>query len=68
MPIATLSTDIGTNDYLSGAIKGQLLTANSTLNIVDITHHYHHPIINRQLISVAMLINIFRLNFTYSYC
>jgi S-adenosylmethionine hydrolase len=38
MPIATLSTDIGTNDYLSGAIKGQLLTANPTLNIVDITH------------------------------
>jgi S-adenosylmethionine hydrolase len=38
MPIVTLSTDIGTNDYLSGAIKGQLLTANSALNIVDITH------------------------------
>jgi S-adenosylmethionine hydrolase len=38
MPIATLSTDIGTNDYLSGAIKGQLLTANPALNIVDITH------------------------------
>jgi S-adenosylmethionine hydrolase len=38
MPIATLSTDIGTNDYLSGAIKGQLLTVNPTLNIVDITH------------------------------
>jgi len=38
MPIATLSTDIGPNDYLSGAIKGQLLTANPALNIVDITH------------------------------
>lgn len=38
MPIATLSTDIGTNDYLSGAIKGQLLTANPVLNIVDVTH------------------------------
>jgi len=38
MPIATLSTDIGTNDYLSGAIKGQLLTANPALNIIDITH------------------------------
>src|SRR4051794_18833016 len=38
MPIATLSTDIGTNDYLTGAIKGQLLTANPALNIVDITH------------------------------
>jgi S-adenosylmethionine hydrolase len=38
MPIATLSTDIGTNDYLTGAIKGQLVTANPALNIVDITH------------------------------
>ena len=38
MPIATLSTDIGTNDYLSGAIKGQLLTVNPALNLVDITH------------------------------
>src|SRR6476620_6963493 len=38
MPIVTLSTDIGANDYLSGAIKGQLLTSNSVLNIVDITH------------------------------
>ncbi|TKK67006.1 SAM-dependent chlorinase/fluorinase [Ilyomonas limi] len=38
MPIATLSTDIGTIDYLSGAIKGQLLTAHPALNIVDVTH------------------------------
>lgn len=38
MPLLTLTTDIGTNDYLPGAIKGQLLTANPALNIVDITH------------------------------
>lgn len=38
MPIATLSTDIGNNDYLTGAIKGQLLTAFPVLNIVDITN------------------------------
>ena len=38
MPILTLTTDIGQNDYIIGAIKGQLLTANPVLNIVDITH------------------------------
>ena len=38
MPIVTLTTDIGQNDYIIGAIKGQLLTANPAFNIVDITH------------------------------
>ncbi len=38
MSIATLSTDFGVNDYLSGAVKGQLLTASPLLNIADITH------------------------------
>ncbi|MGN6617396.1 MAG: SAM hydrolase/SAM-dependent halogenase family protein [Ilyomonas sp.] len=38
MQILTLTTDIGQNDYIIGAIKGQLLTANSALNIVDISH------------------------------
>lgn len=38
MQILTLTTDISQNDYIIGAIKGQLLTANPTLNIVDITH------------------------------
>lgn len=38
MPIVTLTTDIGQNDYIVGAIKGQLLTADPTCNIVDITH------------------------------
>ncbi len=38
MPIVTLTTDIGYNDYITGAIKGQLLSADESLNIVDITH------------------------------
>ena len=38
MPIITLSTDIGLHDFLTGAIKGQLLSANASLNIIDITH------------------------------
>lgn len=39
MSILTLSTDIGLNDYIVGAIKGQLVSAVPTLNIVDITHY-----------------------------
>ena len=39
MPLVTLSTDIGHNDYITGAIKGQLLSVNPSLNIVDITHN-----------------------------
>ena len=38
MPIVTLSTDIGQNDYVVGAIKGQLLQAVSSFSIIDITH------------------------------
>lgn len=38
MPIVTLSTDIGQTDYIIGAIKGQLLTADASNTIVDITH------------------------------
>ncbi|MFT4204600.1 MAG: SAM-dependent chlorinase/fluorinase [Chitinophagaceae bacterium] len=37
--VLTLSTDIGLNDYIVGAIKGQLVSATRELNIVDITHH-----------------------------
>ena len=40
MPLLTLTTDIGQQDFLVGAIKGQLLTANPTLNIADITHYF----------------------------
>ena len=39
MAIVTLSTDIGQQDYIVGAIKGQLLSANQNINIVDICHY-----------------------------
>lgn len=39
MPVLTLTTDIGQNDYIVGAIKGQLVSADASCNIVDITHH-----------------------------
>lgn len=38
MPIITLTSDIGQQDYIVGAIKGQLLSANPEFNINDITH------------------------------
>jgi S-adenosylmethionine hydrolase len=38
MPILTLITDIGEKDFLTGAIKGQMLRYQQDLNIVDITH------------------------------
>jgi S-adenosylmethionine hydrolase len=39
MPVVTLTTDIGPQDYLVGAIKGQLLSLHSAFNIVDVTHY-----------------------------
>ncbi len=42
MPIVTLTTDIGQQDYIVGALKGQLLSANQQLNIVDISHYLTH--------------------------
>ncbi|MDB5223514.1 MAG: SAM-dependent chlorinase/fluorinase [Chitinophagaceae bacterium] len=39
MPLITLTSDIGSQDFLVGAIKGQLLSANPTFNIVDISHN-----------------------------
>lgn len=39
MPIVTLTTDIGQQDFVVGAIKGQLLSAYAGFNIVDITHY-----------------------------
>jgi S-adenosylmethionine hydrolase len=39
MRLLTLTTDIGQQDYLTGAIKGQLLSLSNDLNIADITHH-----------------------------
>lgn len=39
MPIVTLTTDIGQQDYIVGAIKGQLLSADPLCSISDITHY-----------------------------
>ena len=39
MAIITLSSDIGLQDYLVGAIKGQLLSQDEKHTIVDITHY-----------------------------
>ncbi|MEO6455398.1 MAG: SAM-dependent chlorinase/fluorinase [Ginsengibacter sp.] len=38
MPLITLTSDIGQQDFLVGAIKGQLLQVNPNFNITDITH------------------------------
>jgi S-adenosyl-L-methionine hydrolase (adenosine-forming) len=38
MPIITLTSDIGQQDYLVGAVKGQLLQVNAAFNLVDISH------------------------------
>lgn len=38
MPVITLSTDTGSNDYLAGAIKGQLYSAVPSCTVADITH------------------------------
>jgi S-adenosyl-L-methionine hydrolase (adenosine-forming) len=38
MPIITLTSDIGQQDYLVGAVKGQLLQVNPAFNLVDISH------------------------------
>jgi len=39
MNFVTLTSDIGHNDYLIGVIKAQLLQANSSLQIIDISHN-----------------------------
>jgi S-adenosylmethionine hydrolase len=38
MPLLTLTSDIGQQDFLVGAVKGQLLKANPAFSIIDITH------------------------------
>src|ERR1700712_6009688 len=38
MALVTLISDIGQQDYLVGAVKGQLLQVNPEFNIIDITH------------------------------
>jgi len=39
MPLLTLTSDIGQQDFLIGAVKGQLLQVNQTFSLVDISHH-----------------------------
>lgn len=39
MPILTLTSDIGQQDFLIGAVKGQLLQANPGFTLVDISHN-----------------------------
>ena len=39
MPLLTLTSDIGSPDYLVGAVKAQLLQINPDFNIVDISHN-----------------------------
>ena len=38
MPLLTLTSDIGKQDYLAGAVKGTLLTIDPTFQLIDITH------------------------------
>jgi S-adenosyl-L-methionine hydrolase (adenosine-forming) len=38
MPVITLTSDIGQQDFLAGAIKGRLLQANPQAQVVDISH------------------------------
>jgi len=38
MALLTLTSDIGEQDFLAGAIKGQLLQAGNEFTIIDITH------------------------------
>ena len=38
MALITLTSDIGRQDFLTGAIKGQLLQINPAFNIIDVSH------------------------------
>ncbi len=38
MPLLTLTSDIGMQDFMPAAIKGRLLQVNDGLNIIDISH------------------------------
>ncbi len=38
MPLVTLTSDIGQQDYLVGAVKGRLLRINPAFQIIDISH------------------------------
>ena len=55
MPLVTLTSDIGQQDYLVGAVKGQLLQVNAAFSLVDITHQLSP--FNYQLIILKLLEN-----------
>lgn len=38
MPLITLTSDIGIQDFMPGAIKGQIMQADPAFHIIDITH------------------------------
>ncbi len=38
MPLITLTSDIGIQDFMPAAIKGQIMQEDSSFNIIDITH------------------------------
>jgi S-adenosylmethionine hydrolase len=39
MPIITLTSDIGQEDFIIGALKGQILSTIPNCTIADITHY-----------------------------
>jgi len=39
MPLITLTSDIGQQDFLIGAVKGQLLQSNNDFSFIDISHN-----------------------------
>jgi S-adenosylmethionine hydrolase len=39
MPLLTLTSDIGSSDYIIGAVKAQLLQINPAFTIIDISHN-----------------------------
>ena len=38
MPLLTLTSDIGVQDFMPAAIKGQIMQADAGFNIIDVTH------------------------------
>ena len=53
MPVITIASDIGQNDFLVSAIKGQLLCCNPQWNIIDVTHQ----LTSNNLIQAAYVCN-----------
>ena len=41
MPLITLTSDIGKQDYLSAAVKGVLMKLDTSFQLVDVTHELH---------------------------